>query len=437
MKKGIKRIIAVVLSASMLLSLTACFDKSKEEVLDVADDVASAFADRDVDAIVDLTADAEDEDITVLQEILDFEGFYDEETAAVLKAIGDSITYEIDEESAEATKKSEEGSVDVVFTMVDYESVLENEDNLVDVDTCVAAIEDCEDTIDVEVTFDFVLDGEDWLLSDFTEVSGNLYEFVTIEVSFTPALVEMVDYVTWWTADADGTYTNADTIELDIIPTAEGASGDVTWEFYYEVYFNNSLVYTSESCTDYGSYIEAYYGTSYSGASVGADGYLSAGSYTITFYTLDGTQLATSSVNVYEETAVTEPTSTGSGVTDFYEITDGTFASTIGICGWYQAGYGIATDDMLTYSTSDTQIEFDLEVVGSSVTDTLYYEYFYVTDFDSTPVSVYEGSCIPAEYTNGYFYELIYSGTLEAGYYLVIFGDANQVQYGQAVCMVQ
>ena len=92
---------------------------------------------------------------------------------------------------------------------------------------------------------------------------------------------------------------------------------------------------------------------------------------------------------------------------------------------------------MLIYSTSDTQIEFDLEVVGSSVTDTLYYEYFYVTDLDSTPVSVYEGSCIPAEYTNGYFYELIYSGTLEAGYYLVIFGDANQVQYGQAICMVQ
>ena len=92
------------------------------------------------------------------------------------------------------------------------------------------------------------------------------------------------------------------------------------------------MVYTSESCTDYGSYIEAYYGTSYSGASVSDDGYLSAGSYTITFYTLDGTQLATSSVNVYEETAVTEPTSTGSGVTDFYEITDGTFASTIGIC---------------------------------------------------------------------------------------------------------
>ncbi|HPQ31661.1 MAG TPA: hypothetical protein PK465_01305 [Saccharofermentans sp.] len=424
MKKGIKRIIAVVLSASMLLSLTACFDKSKEEVLDVADDVASAFADKDADAIADLTAEAEDEDITVLQEILDFEGFYDEETAAVLKAIGDSITYEIDEESAEATKKSEEGSVDVVFTMVDYESVLENEDNLVDVDTCVAAIEDCEDTIDVEVTFDFVLDGEDWLLSDFTEVSGNLYEFVTIEVSFTPALVEMVDSLVWWAAYADGTYTNADTIELDIIPTAEGASGDVTWEFYYEVYFNNSLVYTSETCTDSGSYIEAYYGTSYSGASVSDDGYLSAGSYTITFYTLDGTQLATSSVNVYE-------------VTDFYEITDGTFASTIGICGWYQAGYGIATDDMLIYSTSDTQIEFDLEVVGSSVTDTLYYEYFYVTDLDSAPVSVYEGSCIPAEYTNGYFYELIYSGTLEAGYYLVIFGDANQVQYGQAVCMVQ
>ncbi|HPJ81783.1 MAG TPA: hypothetical protein PL103_06150 [Saccharofermentans sp.] len=424
MKKGIKRIIAVVLSASMLLSLTACFDKSKEEVLDVADDVASAFADKDADAIADLTAEAEDEDITVLQEILDFEGFYDEETAAVLKAIGDSITYEIDEESAEATKKSEEGSVDVVFTMVDYESVLENEDNLVDVDTCVAAIEDCEDTIDVEVTFDFVLDGEDWLLSDFTEVSGNLYEFVTIEVSFTPALVEMVDSLVWWAAYADGSYTNADTIELDILPTEEGSSYDITWEFYYEVYFSNILVYTSETCTDSGSYIEAYYGTSYSGASVSDDGYLSAGSYTITFYTLDGTQLATSSVNVYE-------------VTDFYEITDGTFASTIGIYGWYQAGYGIATDDMLIYSTSDTQIEFDLEVVGSSVTDTLYYEYFYVTDLDSTPVSVYEGSCIPAEYTNGYFYELIYSGTLEAGYYLVIFGDANQVQYGQAVCMVQ
>ncbi|MFA6337573.1 MAG: hypothetical protein WCX26_02505 [Saccharofermentanales bacterium] len=436
MKKGIKRIIAVVLSASMLLSLTACFDKSKEEVLDVADDVASAFADKDADAIADLTAEAEDEDITVLQEILDFEGFYDEETAAVLKAIGDSITYEIDEESAEATKKSEEGSVDVVFTMVDYESVLENEDNLVDVDTCVAAIEDCEDTIDVEVTFDFVLDGEDWLLSDFTQVTEELYEYMMIDVSFSPRLDEMVDSLVWWAADADGSYTNADTIELDILPTEEGSSYDITWEFYYEVYFSNSLVYTSETCTDSGSYIEAYYGTSYSGASVSDDGYLSAGSYTITFYTLDGTQLATSSVNVYEEAEGTDLTSPD--LTNFCEIYDSTFASTIGIYGWYDPISGIETDQTWIYSTTDTQIEFDMEVVGSSVTDTLDYVYFYYADSDSTEVFLYGGSCVPTERPDGYYYELTYEGTLEAGYYLLLFGDIdNDNPYGSAICMVQ
>ena len=77
-------------------------------------------------------------------------------------------------------------------------------------------------------------------------------------------------------------YNNTDKIDMDI-SLADGFSGQPV---YYEVSFNGSKVYTSE--TDSTSR-EGYYRTSYDGARVTTAGHLEPGEYTITFYAENGT----------------------------------------------------------------------------------------------------------------------------------------------------
>jgi Na+-translocating ferredoxin:NAD+ oxidoreductase RnfG subunit len=60
--------------------------------------------------------------------------------ADMCSAIAGTISYEIDEESVQSSKKNAEGSVDVTWTLVDYEAVFEqvSEDGG-DVDAITAA----------------------------------------------------------------------------------------------------------------------------------------------------------------------------------------------------------------------------------------------------------------------------------------------------------
>ena len=66
------------------------------------------------------------------------------------------------------------------------------------------------------------------------------------------------------------------------------------WNFYYEVYYNGDLVYTSDPCQDQGAWIEAYYSIYYDGAEVVDDSYLAPGEYNIVMYDLSGSVLADS-----------------------------------------------------------------------------------------------------------------------------------------------
>ena len=103
-------------------------------------------------------------------------------------------------------------------------------------------------------------------------------------------MIDLIDYTEWYYSD-DDVYEAPYTIELDIIPTAEGQS--VEWEFYYEYYLDGNLIFTSDTCTDSGAWIESYYGESYdSQAQVNDDGTLVAGSYQCIVYDMSG--------NVYE-----------------------------------------------------------------------------------------------------------------------------------------
>ena len=121
--KRTKKTVSMILASSMLMSLCACQDKSMDEVLDLAEDVAKYTCDLDYKKLSKLTEDG-DED---LEEI--FEGIGDD---GFREVIASTLEYEIDEDSLE--KDGKKGyTVDVTFTYVDYEEVLED-DEIISVD---------------------------------------------------------------------------------------------------------------------------------------------------------------------------------------------------------------------------------------------------------------------------------------------------------------
>jgi len=421
MKLDSKKLTASVLTVAMMASFAGCSllgsGKAKQAVLEAADSYASNICSLKASKVTKAVSGVDEDRASALE--LAFSTISGD---AVLSAIADTLTYTVDEESVEVDTKKGEGSVTVTFTYVDADAVYADViDDGGDQDAFIAALADSDEKVEVEVDFDFVLEDEEWLVDD-SKLSKleDIFAFVDSEYSFTPALsADLVsDSSCWYYTDTENHYTAPSSIEYDIIPVDDAQ--EIEWNFYYEFYYNGSLVYTSENMTDSGYFIEAYYGTSYDGATV-VDGCLAPGSYRCVMYTLDGAVLADATCTV--EAAATTPVSTGSGnIADLWSAGINAY--------WYSysdgTGYAIDTPN---YSTSETVIEYTCQVNDEDTFANLpiYYEVYYSSTGNTSDAElVFSDTIYPKEYTNGYFYEFQYNGTLEEGsYFFVGAEDAN------------
>ena len=125
-------------------------DKDDKNVLLVAQNYADAILAGDGEEIAEYMVDGED----IEENLVAFLESYDKYEDAY-EAIVDSMSYEIDQKSVESSKKNAEASVEITYTMVDYEIIYE--DVTVDVgkyDDFVEALEDNdgEDTIEITQT---------------------------------------------------------------------------------------------------------------------------------------------------------------------------------------------------------------------------------------------------------------------------------------------
>lgn len=424
MKVDFKKLTATTLSVAVLASLSGCamFDKDDEAVLAVAEDYAEAIVKCKAGDIIDLMSEP-DEDV-INEEILTDYFNHDPETwgddyDAICSAIEGTLSYTIDEESVTSSKKDGKGSVDITFSVVDYaaayDSVIEAGGDL---DAYLDALGDA-DAQEIEVTVDFVKDGDNWLVDD--EKGKNLekvYAFYmdAIDYSFAAAISpDLIDSVEWYFSD-NSVYTDPYQIELDIIPTTEGQ--EIEWTFTYEYYLDGQLIYTSDECTDQGAWIESYYGPSYdSQAQLTDDGYLVAGEYRCVVYDLAGNVLADSTCTVEEggagaDVPVVVPSGDmadiwAAGIDDYwYSYSDGT-------------GYAMESGD---YGTSETTMEYTCQVTDEDnlAFFPVYYEVYYSADGNTDDAElVYSATITPSEYSNGYFYEFQYTqnGGLDAGTY--------------------
>lgn len=429
MKVDFKKMTACTLSVAVLASLSGCamFDKDDEGVLSAAEDYCEAVVKLKAADLVELTADADFSEEELNEYFNHDADLYGEDYDAICSAIEGTLAYEIDEESVSSSKKDGEGSVDVTFTLADYQATFEQVSaDGGDLDAFIDAIAN-GDTQEISVSLDLVLDDDAWLVDDASgDKLQDIYAFYmdAFDYSFAASIsTDLIDYVEWYYSD-DGVYTNVSTIELDIIPTAEGQ--EIEWAFTYEYYLDGALIFTSDECTDQGYWIESYYGPSYdAAAAVDENGYLIPGNYECIVYDLAGNVLADSTCTVETSGASSTvvPTVSGGDAETWINGVDQYWYS-------YSDGTGYAMGEG-TYTTDETTMEFTCQVNDEAnlAYFPVYYEVYYSAsgDIDDAEL-VYSATITPSEYSNGYFYEFQYvdnAGFDEGSYFFLGATDAT------------
>ena len=436
MNKNFVKVISTVLSASMLLSMTSCslFDKSAEEVTAAADSFCSELVKAKASKVFDLCYDFDEDNeelyTNAFSNTASLDGVeFDEDYTTVFSAIQSTFSYEIDEESVESSAKNKEGKIDATISLVDYESVMSNEDNLKDADTLAAAISDCEDTIDFDVTLEFVKDEDSWLVENYEDIFDDFFAYQDAEFDFSANFIDLIDYTDWYCDDGFDYYENVSMIEFDIWILSEGTSED--WSVLsYDVYYEGTNVY-SAPVDAYVSYIECPY---YCSAS---EEYVAAGSYQIDVKDPDGNIIAsgTCTVAYLEPQMIEEPTSTSDRITadadivdmfGWYEGGEALYDATYEACWWAYEDYTVTSDGFWD-SSIEPDFEYSIEVDSTLFSDTLYWSLFYSADgsYDSLESVVSYEAVDIHEYGDGTtFYECSYEG-ISAGVYVIIISDST------------
>ncbi len=392
---GLRKAAAAALAGTMALSLASCmlFGPNKQEIIDAADEFAGALLKQDAGKIIKLTNEKKDSDAAEALDIMFDSSMYTDEQNKFIDAVSDTISYEIDEKSVQVSK--EEASVDVVFTMVDYEKALD--DDLSDIDAVLDAIDDCDDTQDIEITFEFEKDDDAWLLTNINDKGfGKLFDYYLYELNLTPALASLIDEYDCY---GGSSYVYFDVFFTDDISDYDGL-------FTFDVYYEGQLIDPDEEAYVYDTYIWCeYYGDD--------SGEVPAGEYTLVLK-YDDVEIVSGSTEI-EENAAT-PTETYSGgvhddLTSLVQYVD----------WWADDGYGVYTDTAI--------IEYDIFFSDELTYDDVVSITFNIYDESGATIgenlSVYGSNISGVTDDDGNYYTyLAYDNgsTLEPGtYYIEVF----------------
>lgn len=401
-----RKIISVLVASCMLGSMAACSKTSKNDkaVIEAANEYAEALLDLKAKNVANLTDGGRDVK-SELEIMFDFETFYGPETGSVYSAIVEAMTFEVDEDSVDTD--SEDGQIDIVFTMPDYEDVADDEDNMVSPDAFIDALEDA-DTIDVTVTFEFELDDGTWLVTNHSKAIPKVFPFLNSDIEFAPDLVSAFSGFSWYNS-SNGVYTNADYINF-WGQFSDVGSSDIN--IYFTVERDGVLIHTSDIVHS-GDY---YYRATDDPDS--ESGCLPAGTYTITCYQENGTQIATGTCTVIFDV------NSAPNATDYFSYES-----------WY-GSYSIQNDGTVIY-TDATYLDLDLHTT-STVEGYYTIEYYGVVIYTSeVEVSTwFEGYY--NEYHCGDAYVTEDNGYIPSGEYTISFYTTagNELIYAHDVTVI-
>jgi len=239
----------------------------------------------------------------------------------------------------------------------------------------------------------------------------------------------------WCGQGEDGTYNDAPYIDFWGVYDTTTYNGEV--EVYFEVEHDGELVYTSEVTNSPDCY---FYATDYTGAYL-----LPAGTYTVTLFTADGTQVDSDSC-IVTLSAPPQAIDLLSGDIDMAPVWDNyasTWSSTITAYSWYD--YNNNNTGTGYYTANDT-VEFDLTTLDSDA-GSLYYAYYYIPEGDLTLVDLntpsYSATVDYTAYTTSNFYECRLENPMSGAYLIIVAESEDQWANGtgtylcHSMCVVE
>lgn len=289
------------LITSVVLGSTGCsfMDKSPEQILDISTSFCDALCDGDSKAASKLVNEKDTKDY--FEDIFDFDAG---DNNPLMDAIKESISYELDEDSVEGSKKDGEGSADVVFTVVDYEKVA-SEGEYYNASELASAISDSKDTKEIELTLELeYTDDKDnpWLIENYEDIMDEVYAHIDFEPDYKVDIASLVNYTDVIVTPYTG--TNVMSLDFEI-----GFSEDVEDCYdsgYVNLIFNGNviasrpiMIYTDWTYCD-------FYSFDYEGQT--EDGFFPEGTYTFEAYLDDGTFICSDSAEVFYVAPTPTPT---------------------------------------------------------------------------------------------------------------------------------
>ena len=442
-KHFFKKATASFMTGAILLSLGGCLNLGgNKAVLEAADVLANDMIEADAATLIkNSSLDKKSKEATALKELLSDDLKSDDELA-FYKAVNATIEYEIDEKSCSVSKG--EASVDIVFTIADYDDVLK--DTFTDIDSLKSAIKKA-DTKEVTFTAEFVKDGKEWIPDNIgSKKFLKLYDYrnAKIDLALTADMIAGFidrDISSFWLT-TDDMYIDTDIIEYDYFFNSAVYDYEPRGTYlYFNLVKDELTLYTSEgflfgSSTSYSCRVDS------SMAGYGSGELFESGRYTIELCMPDGSLVDAVSVEVIKNQIILPTGNLGGGGSgsalkgenEYYAFADASFRNYVIDAGWFDYD-GCLSDDFI-YSTDVQTIAFSMQV-SSDCTKSLTYTYSYSDSIDENALldalnnPVYTGTVSPKEYTNGYFYDIDYTidGEAKPGYYIFIAYDSSSSEY--------
>ena len=442
-KTFLKKSASLLLTGAMILSLSGCLDfgGGKKAVLAAAEALAENIVAADADELIaNSSIDKKSKEATELKDILSTDGKSDEDKA-FYDAVEKTIEYEIDEESF--TSKKGEASIDIVFTIADYESVLKDE--YTKIDDLTAAVKKA-DTKEIKFTAEFVKEDKEWVADNVgSKKFLKIYDYrnADIKLALTPEMVTgFIDrgMSAFWLAN-DGKYKDTLFIEYNYYFTSDVLDyKERGVKLYFKLSKDGNEVYTGPESV-FGESTNVKCKASNTDLGLTVSDYLEAGNYKIDLYMKadDGDHLVDSVSIAVEKTppkTTTTPT-TLKGEGDYFTFRNSEFKKYVLECGW------LNTDKTLknakTYSKDVKNMCFSFRV-DPSCTAELDYAYYYSEKSDKASLeaamktAVYHNSCKPQQFPEGYFYDFLYKmdQAKEGVYIIAVFehGTNNVIMVG-------
>lgn len=220
-----KRLISAIVALSMCFSMAACVnnDQAKEDILSVVEKHAGKVV-KNYDA--------------------------DNGSRAVNSAIEDTLEYEIDEKSLDIDRG--EASVDVIFTIVDFDDIEIPDEGFMSEADILDAIDDAR-MQDITITYELERDGKKWVITNEDDISDDFADVAYYDVNFNWYLVNINDVIEDVTetssgsSDSSSSYAGRYATTTNMVAVLnESAPADAQFEGYC---FIDSILYLNEDGT--------------------------------------------------------------------------------------------------------------------------------------------------------------------------------------------